>query len=61
MAHGQTTTKVPADLESSAMDGIVASADGVFDYVKRKTQETINQELYEAIQGASSDGEYYPE
>lgn len=58
MAHGQVTTKVPAELESSAMDGIVASADGVFDYNHNKTQEQINEELYNQ---SSGNGEYYYE
>ena len=61
MAHGQITTDIPAELKSSAMDGIVASSEGIFDYNQNKTQETINQELYDAIGGDSSVIEYYPE
>lgn len=47
MAHGSKTTKVPAELESVAIGGIVASADGIFDYNENKTQEELNREFKE--------------
>lgn len=59
MAHGKVTINVPAELKSAATDGVVASAEGIFDYNKKKNQEVINQELYELSKNAI--GEYYPE
>ena len=47
MAHGDVTTNIPAELKSVAMGGIVASADGIFDYNENKTQEELNQEFKE--------------
>lgn len=62
MAHGDVTTNVPAELKSAAVNGVVTSAEGVFDYVIQKSQETINQELYQAVQEAgTATGDYYPE
>lgn len=62
MAHGRVTTNVPAELKSAATDGVVAAAEGIFDYNKNKNQEVINQELYELIENAGSMiGDYYPE
>lgn len=50
MAHGQVTTKVPAELKSAAVGGVVASAEGIFDYNENKTQEQLNQDLKKAIE-----------
>jgi hypothetical protein len=62
MAHGLVTTNVPAELKSAVVNGVVTSAEGVFDYVIQKSQETINQELYEAVQEAgTATGDYYPD
>ena len=58
MAHGNVTTNIPAELKSAATDGVVASAEGIFDYVQNKTQEQINQELYTGA-GGDSEGEFY--
>ena len=50
MAHGQVTTNVPAELKSAAVGGVVASAEGIFDYNENKTQEQLNQDLKKAIE-----------
>lgn len=62
MAHGNVTTNTPAELKSAAVNGVVAAAEGIFDYVQNKNQEVINQELYQAVQEAGAAiGDYYPE
>lgn len=61
MAHGQVTINIPAELKSAAVDGVVASAEGIYDYNKNKTQETINQELFTAINNVVGTGDFYPE
>ena len=41
---GNVYTKIASELVSVASDGVVVSADGVYDYTQSKTQETINGE-----------------
>ena len=41
---GNVYTKIASELVSVASDGIVVSADGVYDYTQNKKQETINSE-----------------
>lgn len=61
MAHGNVTTNVPAELKSAAVNGVVASAEGIYDFNKHKTQETINQELFTAINNVIVTEDFYPE
>lgn len=61
MAHGQVIINIPAELKSAAVNGVVASAEGIYDYNKNKTQETINQELTAAISNAVMRGDFYSE
>lgn len=42
---GSVTIPVGGELESRATDGVIVSADGVYDYVQGKMQEVINQEV----------------
>jgi peptidoglycan hydrolase CwlO-like protein len=63
MAHGQVTVPVPGELMSTATDGRVVSAEGVYDYNQQKSQEQINQEVAAAIHqgggGGSISGDAY--
>ena len=54
MAHGQVTVPVAGELRSVATDGRTVAAEGVYDYNLQKTQEQINQELYNGAGGGSS-------
>ena len=42
---GNNLIKIPGELYAPTAEGVVVSADGVKDYVQRKTQETLNQDL----------------
>lgn len=54
---GEICTKIPAELVSAAPNGIVTSADGVYDYKRSKNQEDINQQLFQLLENASSNNE----
>ena len=47
MAHGNITIPVPGELRSAAQDGIVAAAEGIFDYKKQVKQEDLNSAILE--------------
>lgn len=42
---GNNLIKVPGELSAPTAEGVVVSADGVKDYIQRKSQETLNQEF----------------
>lgn len=42
---GQVITEVPSELASAAVDGVVVSADGVYDYIQQQNQENLNTEF----------------
>ena len=42
---GTILTPIPGELQSVATDGIVVSADGIYDYQIKKTQELINASI----------------
>lgn len=46
---GNHLVKTPGELYSPTEEGIVASADGIYDYIQKKKQETINSEIIEGI------------
>lgn len=48
---GKHTVNIPGELASVASNGIVASADGVYDYTKGKFQEDINNETEGRLTG----------
>lgn len=52
MAHGNVTIPIPGELQSAAVEGIVASTEAIYDYNLNKTQEDINQQINDYIQSA---------
>ena len=44
---GKNITYTPAEIVSAAKDGIVVSADGVYDYNQEKFQEQVNADILE--------------
>ena len=42
--RGQVITKIPSEFASAAVDGVVVSADGVYDYIQQQNQESLNAE-----------------
>ena len=58
MAHGKNTITVPGELRAVDTEGVVVAAEGVKDYIKGKTQEQINADIYTEItniKGGSTD------
>lgn len=43
--RGNNPIKVPGELYAPTVEGVLVSADGVRDYIQRKSQETLNQDL----------------
>ena len=46
--RGNNTVPIPGELVSVAVNGVVSSADGIYDYQQSKSQETLNSELVTA-------------
>ena len=55
MAHGEHTIPIPGEFRSEASDGIGLSADGVYDYLKKKTQEQVNAEVGGQIEDVNNE------
>lgn len=48
---GKHTVNIPGELASVASNGVVASADGIYDYNQNKSQEDINSETVGRLSG----------
>lgn len=48
---GKHTVNIPGELASAASNGVVASADGIYDYNQNKSQEDINAETVGRLNG----------
>lgn len=50
MANDNRKVKIPCELESAAVDGVVAAASAIYDYNKDKSQSEMNEDFSDAIE-----------